>query len=57
MTKCYGTFRAVHHLSVGVPEGECFGLLGTNGAGKTTTFKMLTGRDLLTCPTLSPNQG
>ena len=31
------------HLSLGVPLGECFGLLGVNGAGKTTTFKMLTG--------------
>ncbi|XP_061827806.2 glucosylceramide transporter ABCA12 [Nerophis lumbriciformis] len=34
---------AVQSLSVGVPAGECFGLLGVNGAGKTTTFKMLTG--------------
>ena len=30
-------------MCVGVPEQECFGLLGQNGAGKTTTFKMLTG--------------
>lgn len=30
-------------MCVGVPRGECFGLLGVNGAGKTTTFKMLTG--------------
>ena len=28
---------------MGIPNGECFGLLGHNGAGKTTTFKMLTG--------------
>lgn len=35
-------FVAVKNLSLGVPEGECFGLLGVNGAGKTTTFKMLT---------------
>ncbi|KAJ8255215.1 hypothetical protein GJAV_G00202380 [Gymnothorax javanicus] len=34
---------AVKRLSVGIPTGECFGLLGVNGAGKTTTFKMLTG--------------
>ena len=27
----------------GVPNGQCFGLLGVNGAGKTTTFKMMTG--------------
>ncbi|XP_019618294.1 PREDICTED: ATP-binding cassette sub-family A member 1-like [Branchiostoma belcheri] len=35
--------RAVDRISVAVPAGECFGLLGVNGAGKTTTFKMLTG--------------
>uniref|UniRef100_G3NTA6 ATP-binding cassette, sub-family A (ABC1), member 12 n=1 Tax=Gasterosteus aculeatus aculeatus TaxID=481459 RepID=G3NTA6_GASAC len=35
--------HAVKKLSVGIPAGECFGLLGVNGAGKTTTFKMLTG--------------
>ncbi|XP_033100067.1 ATP-binding cassette sub-family A member 3-like [Anneissia japonica] len=34
---------AVNDISVGIPLGECFGLLGVNGAGKTTTFKMLTG--------------
>ncbi|KAG7167085.1 ATP-binding cassette sub-family A member 3-like 1 [Homarus americanus] len=38
-----GDFVAVDHLNLGVPLGECFGLLGINGAGKTTTFKMLTG--------------
>ena len=43
LTKYYGTMLAVDHLSVGIPQGECFGLLGINGAGKTTTFKMLTG--------------
>ncbi|KAB7497430.1 ATP-binding cassette sub-family A member 3, partial [Armadillidium nasatum] len=35
---------AVNKLNLGVPLGECFGLLGINGAGKTTTFKMLTGQ-------------
>uniref|UniRef100_H2Z848 ABC transporter domain-containing protein n=1 Tax=Ciona savignyi TaxID=51511 RepID=H2Z848_CIOSA len=34
---------AVDKLCIGIPEAECFGLLGINGAGKTTTFKMLTG--------------
>ncbi|XP_030613266.1 LOW QUALITY PROTEIN: ATP-binding cassette sub-family A member 12 [Archocentrus centrarchus] len=47
LTKVYQHFTkkvpAVKKLSVGVPAGECFGLLGVNGAGKTTTFKMLTG--------------
>lgn len=43
LQKYYGAFLAVDKLSVGISEGECFGLLGVNGAGKTTTFKMLTG--------------
>lgn len=46
LTKTYGNFVAVNHLSFGVQYNECFGLLGINGAGKTTTFSMLTG-DLL----------
>ena len=33
---------AVDHISLGIPEGQCFGLLGINGAGKTTTMGMLT---------------
>jgi ABC-type multidrug transport system fused ATPase/permease subunit len=39
LTKVYrnGTV-AVNKLSVGIPPGECFGLLGINGAGKTTTL-------------------
>mmetsp|Transcript_25995 Transcript_25995/g.47138 ORF Transcript_25995/g.47138 Transcript_25995/m.47138 type:complete len:648 (-) Transcript_25995:149-2092(-) len=34
--------RAVDHMSLGIPPGECFGLLGINGAGKTSTMAMLT---------------
>lgn len=45
--KYYGKFLAVDRLSVGIPQGECFGLLGVNGAGKTTTFKMMTGDESL----------
>ncbi len=41
--KEYGSKVAVHNLSLGIPNGECFGLLGINGAGKTTTISMLTG--------------
>jgi ABC-type multidrug transport system ATPase subunit len=37
------TVLAVRGVSVGVPIGECFGLLGVNGAGKTTTMRMVTG--------------
>uniref|UniRef100_A0A7N6BK81 ABC transporter domain-containing protein n=1 Tax=Anabas testudineus TaxID=64144 RepID=A0A7N6BK81_ANATE len=47
LTKVYQHLKkkvhAVRSISVGIPAGECFGLLGVNGAGKTTTFKMLTG--------------
>lgn len=35
--------RSVLGVSVGVPVGECFGLLCVNGAGKTTTMRMITG--------------
>ena len=34
---------AVKGVSVAIPNGECFGLLGINGAGKSTTLSMLTG--------------
>ena len=46
--KRFGNFVAVDHICVGVPNQECFGLLGHNGAGKTTTFKMLTGDVMVT---------
>ncbi|XP_054213296.1 ATP-binding cassette sub-family A member 13 isoform X3 [Homo sapiens] len=39
---------AVQDISLGIPKGECFGLLGVNGAGKSTTFKMLNGEVSLT---------
>ncbi|XP_042560069.1 phospholipid-transporting ATPase ABCA1 isoform X2 [Clupea harengus] len=45
LSKIYkaGRMPAVDRLCLGIPHGECFGLLGVNGAGKTTTFRMLTG--------------
>ena len=43
LTKCFGSFTAVDHISLEVRAGEIFGLLGPNGAGKTTTFKMMCG--------------
>jgi ABC-2 type transport system ATP-binding protein len=43
LTKYYGNFLAVDHLSFHVNNGELFGFLGPNGAGKTTTLRMLTG--------------
>ena len=41
-------FIAVDNLTFGVPQGECFGLLGVNGAGKTSTFKLLCGEHPIT---------
>ena len=38
----YGNFVAVDDLTLSVPRGEIFGLVGTNGAGKTSTFRVLT---------------
>src|SRR6201984_2229529 len=42
LTKRFGDFVAVDHISFNVEEGELFGLLGPNGAGKTTLIRMLT---------------
>lgn len=42
LTVRYGTFTALKHFSVDIPEG-CVGLLGPNGAGKTTLLKALLG--------------
>jgi len=42
LTKMYGTFLAVDHISFEVPKGTILGFLGPNGAGKTTTIRMLT---------------
>lgn len=43
LTRSFGDFVAVDHVSFEVRRGEIFGFLGPNGAGKTTTIKMLTG--------------
>lgn len=43
LTKCFGKFCAVDHISFGVKPGEIFGFLGANGAGKSTTIRMLCG--------------
>ncbi len=43
LTKRYGAFTAVDHLTLSIEPGEVFGLLGPNGAGKTTTTLMLLG--------------
>ena len=41
LTKRFGDFTAVDHLSLRIETGEFFGLLGPNGAGKTTTISMM----------------
>ncbi|ASP24910.1 ABC transporter ATP-binding protein [Bacillus sp. NEAU-CP5] len=41
LTKKYGDFTAVNHISLRVEKGEIFGLLGPNGAGKSTTVSMI----------------
>ena len=43
LTRVFGEFTAVDHISFRVREGQIFGFLGPNGAGKSTTIRMLTG--------------
>ena len=43
LTRRFGAFTAVDHVSFRIEKGEIFGFLGSNGCGKTTTMKMLTG--------------
>ncbi len=43
LTKKFGDFTAVNHVSFEIKKGEIFGFLGSNGCGKSTTMKMLTG--------------
>ena len=48
LTKKFGDFTAVDHISFEVHKGEIFGFLGANGAGKTTAMRMLCGLSLPT---------
>jgi ABC-2 type transport system ATP-binding protein len=43
LTKCYGSFCALHELTLHIPPGEVFGLLGPNGSGKSTALRLLLG--------------
>jgi ribosome-dependent ATPase len=43
LTRRFGTFTAVDHVTLSIEKGEIFGFLGSNGCGKSTTMKMLTG--------------
>jgi ABC-2 type transport system ATP-binding protein len=44
LTKQFGDLTAVNRVSLTVPQGALFGLLGPNGSGKTTMIRMLTGQ-------------
>src|SRR5262245_6185926 len=43
LTRTFGDFTAVDHITFRVREGQIFGFLGPNGAGKSTTIRMLAG--------------
>src|SRR6058998_599808 len=50
LTKRFGTFTAVDHVSFSVAKGSIFGFLGPNGSGKSTVIRML-------CGILEPTEG
>lgn len=50
LTRRFGTFVAVDHVSFEIPRGAIWGFLGPNGAGKSTTIRML-------CGILTPSEG
>ena len=43
LSKTYRKTRAVDDVTLNIPRGEIFGLVGENGAGKSTLMKMLAG--------------
>ncbi|AZI34432.1 ABC transporter ATP-binding protein [Kaistella carnis] len=51
ITKNFGDFTAVDHISFEVTKGEIFGFLGANGAGKTTAMRMFSGLSIPTSGT------
>ena len=50
LTKRFGHFTAVDHVSFSVEKGSIFGFLGPNGSGKSTVIRML-------CGILTPTEG
>ncbi|MGN0103350.1 ABC transporter ATP-binding protein [Bifidobacterium thermacidophilum] len=43
VTKRFGSFVAIDHLSLSVRQGEFFSMLGPSGSGKTTTLRLIAG--------------
>ncbi len=43
LTRNFGKYAAVNHVSLAIDRGEIFGLVGPDGAGKTTTLRLLAG--------------
>lgn len=43
LTKKYGSFTALSDVSVHIPRGTIYGLVGRNGAGKTTLLRLVCG--------------
>ena len=43
VTKTFGDFTALDHLTMTVPKGSVYGLVGPNGAGKSTAIRLMTG--------------
>ena len=50
LTKRFGNFTAVDHVSLSIERGSIFGFLGPNGSGKSTVIRML-------CGILEPTEG